>query len=144
MNNVKNKPSRRQSIFGYFYNFIPISCGASILPHRYHLTRLYGLLPNVSGRACVGPGYQSHGRRGRCEPPYLYDSICEWQCNEGYELPDGGATMTTRCVVETIGGGVRWDEEPPACIGTRTAENVIIIIIIFIINYNSLSNYYCE
>ena len=40
-NNVKNVPSRRQSILQYIENSISILCGASILRYRYHLAQLY-------------------------------------------------------------------------------------------------------
>ena len=72
----------------------------------------------ISELHCPSPAAQKNGHRGNCPESFLYKGQCQFECDDGYELP-AGRTSLIRCTdvsgsMTTVG----WDNTPSACTGT--------------------------
>ena len=73
-------------------------------------------------RPCEEPPRQVHGHQDadRCTQLFAYKKTCQFECDDGYQLPPGESSLLT-CVISPLGvtGNMHWDKTPPDCRGTR-------------------------
>ena len=72
----------------------------------------------VTEMPCEAPEAQRHGHRKDCPEPFLYKGQCQFECDDGYELEDGGVSLVT-CIakIRSLTVSTEWDNKPTACKG---------------------------
>ena len=68
--------------------------------------------------ACGEPPEQTNGHKDVCASPFPFLDECSYECDTGYELPEGGHDQLKCVVLITDANGlpaVDWDKTPTPC-----------------------------
>ena len=73
-----------------------------------------------SAKSCDDPPTQKHGHQHEtgCPQPYVFGSLCQFECDVGYELTPGGDSQI-ECAAKMVGESenVNWEKPPADCRG---------------------------
>ena len=88
-------------------------------------------------RSCDEPADQSHGHREDCLEPFIYGRRCQFECDAGYEMAEGGVSEVI-CDVTILTdrtSSVQWDGTPSACTGGSTCIIAYIILLFLLLDF---------
>ena len=73
----------------------------------------------VTERTCQPPAIPRHVHRVNCREPFLFNSICQFECDAGYALPTDGVSLI-QCVENSTddSGPLQWNNQLTSGEGT--------------------------